>query len=149
MVHVDYLMIATILEGDLRMSRSIIRFGHLRANNSNGKVILTVGLSVCICECMCASKRMRGCLPACLSVTRVGGGGGRGTLFIFINLSECPHPLGWSVFLSFYLFVSTGIPCSGLQQQTFFPLCLKYDLFRKTILTNLNMLSVDHVFCER
>ena len=105
---------------------------------------------------MRASKRMRGCLPACLSVTRVGGGGGgRGTLFIFINLSECPHPLGWSVFLSFYLFVSTGIPCSGLQQQTFFPLCLKYDLFRKTILTNLNMLSVDHVFvkdntsCER
>ena len=43
---------------------------------------------------------------------------------------------------------STGIPCPGLQQ-TLFPLCLKYDLFRKTILTNLNMLSVDHVYCKR
>ena len=27
MVHVDYLMIAIILEGDLRLSGSIIRFG--------------------------------------------------------------------------------------------------------------------------
>ena len=136
MVHVDYLMIATILEGDLRMSGSIIRFG------------LSVSLYASASACVRLSACVAACLPACLSVTRVGGGG-RGTLFIFINLSECPHPLGWSVFLSFYLFVSTGIPCSGLQQQTFFPLCLKYDLFRKTILTNLNMLSVDHVFCER
>ena len=86
-------------------------------------------------------------MAAYLSVTRVGGGGGGVGVFLFINLSECPHPLGWSVFLSVYLFVSTGIPCPGLQQ-TFFPLCLKYDLFRKQ-LTNLNMLSVDHVFCER
>ena len=30
-----------------------------------------------------------------------------------------------------------------------FPFCLKYDLFRKTILTILNMLCVDHTFCER
>ena len=99
---------------------------------------------------MRAFKGMRGCLPACLSVTRMvvgGGGGGGGTLFIFINFIRVPPSPGLvSVFVC--LFVSTGIPCPGLQQ-TLFPLCLKYDLFRKTILTNLNMLSVDHVLCER
>ena len=52
------------------------------------------------------------------------------------------HPLG------VYLFVSPGISCPGLSQ-TFFPPCLKYDLCRKTILTILDMLSVDHAFCER
>ena len=51
------------------------------------------------------------------------------------------------MFLSVYLFVRPGIPCPGLSQ-TFFPLCLKYDLFRKTILTLLIMRSVDHAFCE-
>ena len=35
-------------------------------------------------------------------------------------------------------------PCSGLPQ-TYVPLCLKYDLFRVTI---LYMLSVDKAFCE-
>ena len=52
------------------------------------------------------------------------------------------------MFLSVYLFVSPCIPCPGLPQ-TFFPLCLKYDLFKKTILPILNMLSIDHAFCER
>ena len=40
------------------------------------------------------------------------------------------------------------VPGPGLSQ-TFFPFCLKYDLFRKTILTILHMLNVDHAFCER
>ena len=52
------------------------------------------------------------------------------------------------MFLSVYLFISPEIPRRGLPQ-TFFLLCLKYDLFRKTVLTILNMLSVDHTFCER
>ena len=109
---------------------------HPRTVNSNGKVILTVCLSMCMCKCVRASKSVRGCLPAFLS-----SGGMWGTLFLYINLSECPHPLGSvSVFV-----VSTGIPCLGLPQ-TFFPLCLKYDLFRKTILSILNMLSVDYAF---
>ena len=93
-------------------------------------------------------RGMCGCLPACLSVTRVvvvcvGGGGysiyfyklirvppSPGLVSVFVCLSVCQHwhPMSWS---------ATN------------PLCLKCDLFRKTILTNLNMLSVDHVFCER
>ena len=83
-----------------------------------------------------ASKCMRGCLPFC-------------------------HPEGWGNSISFYklirvlpspgvgqcfrLFISPGIPCPGLPD-LYFPLCLKYDLFRKTI---LDMLSVEHAFCER
>ena len=43
---------------------------HLRAVNSNVKAILTVSLSVCMCECRSASKSVHGCLP---SVTRGGG----------------------------------------------------------------------------
>ena len=61
---------------------------HPRAVTSNGKVILTVCLSVCMCECVRASKSVRGILPAFLSP------GDWGTLFHFINLPECPHPLG-------------------------------------------------------
>ena len=61
---------------------------HLRVVNTNVKVILTVCLSVFMCECVRATKSVRGCLPALLSP------GGGDTLFLFINLSECPHPLG-------------------------------------------------------
>ena len=49
------------------------------------------------------------------------------------------------MFLSVYLFVNPDIPCPVLPQ-TFFLLCLEYDLFRKAI---LNMLSIDHASCER
>ena len=66
------------------------------------------------------------------------------TLFLFINLSECPFLQG-SVSVSVYLFVSPDIRCIGLSQ-TVFPLCLKHDLFRNLISTILNMLSVDHAF---
>ena len=48
-----------------------------RAENSNDKVILTVCLSVCMCECVRASMSVRGCLPAFLSP---GGGG----IFFFL-----------------------------------------------------------------
>ena len=51
---------------------------HPRAVNSNGKVMLTVCLSVCMCECMHASKRVLGCLPAFLSP------GGVGVLYFFL-----------------------------------------------------------------
>ena len=44
---------------------------HPRAVNSNGKVSLTVCLSVCMCESVRASKSVCGCLPAFLS-PRVG-----------------------------------------------------------------------------
>ena len=89
--------------------------------------------------------RLRACVAACLSVTRVVVGGGGYSNYFYKLIRVPPSPGLVSVFVC--LFVSTGIPCPGLQQ-TLFPLCLKYDLFRKTILTNLNMLSVDHVFCE-
>ena len=48
---------------------------HPRAVDLNGKVILYV--------------RVRLRAPACLSVTQEGG-----SLFLFINLSECPIPWG-------------------------------------------------------
>ena len=86
MVHVDYLMIATILEGDLHLSRSIIRFGP-----PEGCVSLYAGASACV--------RLRAGVTACLR-----GWGGGVTLFLFINLSESPIPWGRSVFLSVYLF---------------------------------------------
>ena len=104
---------------------------HPRAVNSNGKVILTVCLSICMYENLRASKSVHNCLPTLLSL-----GGGWGTLFLFINLLECPYPLGRSVVSSVYLFVSPCIPYPGLPQ-TFFPLCLKYDLFQETILNML------------
>ena len=40
---------------------------HPRAVNSNDKFIMTVCLSVCMCECVRASKSVCGCLPAFLS----------------------------------------------------------------------------------
>ena len=101
----------------------------------------SVGLSLC----MHVRVRLRACVAACMPFCHPGGE--RATLFLFINLSESPIPKGRSMFLSVYLFVRPGIPCPGLSQ-TFFPLCLKYDLFRKTILTILIMRSVDHAFCE-
>ena len=52
------------------------------------------------------------------------------------------------MFLSVYLFVSPDIPCPGLPQTFFFAYKMP-DLFRKTILTILSMLSVDPAFCER
>ena len=89
---------------------------YLRAVNSKGKAILTVCLSVCMCECV----RLRACVAACLPFCHPGGGA---TLF-FINLSECPHSLELvSVFVSLSV-----VPCPGLPQ-TSFSLCLKYDLF--------------------
>ena len=45
--------------------------GNQRARISNGMVILTVCLSVCMCEYVLASKNVRSCLPAFLST---GGG---------------------------------------------------------------------------
>ena len=52
-----------------------IYLDYLRAVTSNGKVILTICMSVCMCEYVHVSKSMRGCLPAFLS-PRNGGGGG-------------------------------------------------------------------------
>ena len=51
---------------------------HPRAVNSNDKVILTVCLSICMCEYVRASKSERGCLPFCLS------GDGRGLVSFFL-----------------------------------------------------------------
>ena len=52
-------------------------------------------------------------------------GGGGGSLYSFINLSECPHSMGLvSVTVCLYMFVSPDIPCPGLPQ-TFFLHCLK------------------------
>ena len=51
-----------------------------RAVNSNVKAILTVCPSVYMCECVLASKSVRGCLPAFLST----GGGGGGVLYFFL-----------------------------------------------------------------
>ena len=100
---------------------------HPRAVNSNGNFILTFCLSVCMCECVRASKSVCGCLPALLS-PRVGW-----LLFFYKTYQSVSIPWGRSVFPSVYLFVSLDIPCPGLPQ-TFYPLCLKYDSFRKTIL---------------
>ena len=94
-----------------------------------------------MCEYVRASKSVRDCMPFCHPRER-------GSLFLFISLSECPIPWGRSVFLSVYLLVSPDMPCPGLSQN-FFLLRLRYDLFRKTIIKFLNMLSVDHAFCER
>ena len=114
---------------------------HPRAVNSNVKVILTVCLSVCMCECVRVSKSVRACLLFCHPAAG-------NTLFLLINLSECPNYLGAvSVFVCLSV-CQPWHPCPGLPQ-TSFSLCLKYDFFRKTILTILNMLSVDHAFCER
>ena len=52
------------------------------------------------------------------------------------------------MFLSVYLFVSPDITCPGLPHTFFFAYKMP-DLFRKTILTILNMLSADPAFCER
>ena len=90
---------------------------HPRAVNSNGKVILTVCLSVCMCECMRASKSMRGFLPAFLSPERGY------SLSFYKTYQSAPIPWGRSVFSSVYLFVSPGIPCPSLPQNLF-PLCL-------------------------
>ena len=61
---------------------------HPGAVNSNGKIILTVR-PVSLYACANACVRLRACVePACLSVTHVV------TLFLFINLSVCHHPLG-------------------------------------------------------
>ena len=73
---------------------------------------------------------LRACVAACLSARQ--------------TYQKTPIPWGWSVFSSVYQFVNPGIPCPGLPR-TFFPVCLKYDLFRKTILT----ICVYHAFCER
>ena len=62
-------------------------------------------------------------------------------LVTFIYTERCADFLARaSKSLSDYLFVSPDIPCAGLPQ-TFFLYCLKYDLFWKTVLTILNMLS--------
>ena len=45
---------------------------HWRAVNSNNKAILTVSLSVCMCEYVRAAKGVRGCLPASLSPRGLG-----------------------------------------------------------------------------
>ena len=47
---------------------------HPRAVHSNDKGIQTVSLSVCMCECVRASKSVRGSLAAFLSPARWGGG---------------------------------------------------------------------------
>ena len=51
---------------------------HPIAVNSNGKIILTVCMSICLSACMCeyarASKSVRGCLLAFLSSMGEGGG---------------------------------------------------------------------------
>ena len=94
-----------------------------RAVNSNGKVIQTVCLCVClsvwIFEYVRASKSVRGCLSAFPS-PRVGGV----SIFLFYKLIKVPTSAG-SVSVSVRL---SYIPCPGLPQ-TFFLLCLKYDLF--------------------
>ena len=59
---------------------------HLRAVNSNSKIILTACLSVCMCEYVRASKSVRGFLSAFLSPG--------GCSLFFIILSKCPHSLG-------------------------------------------------------
>ena len=118
---------------------------HPRAVNLNDKATLTVCLYACTSTCV----RLRACVTACLPFCHPGRGGGGGgvRIFLFINLSECSYTLGL-VNLTVCLFVALDIPCPGLPQ-TFLLICLKYDLFRKSILTMLNMLSVDHPFCER
>ena len=77
-----------------------------RAVNSNGKVILTVCLSICMC--VRASKSVHDCLPACLTVTGRGYSISfyklitvplsPGSISVFVCLSVCQplHPMSWS-----------------------------------------------------
>ena len=83
---------------------------HPRAVNSNVKTILTVCLSVCMCEYVRASKTVRGCLPAFLSPRGMGGDSifyffyklirvppSPGSVSVSVCLSVCQpwHPMSW------------------------------------------------------
>ena len=70
-----------------------------RAVISNDKVTPTVCLLACTSTCV----RLKACVAACLPFCHPGQGGG-GRVFLFINLSECSHPL-WLVSLSVCLSV--------------------------------------------
>ena len=59
---------------------------HPRVCTQTAKGILLVCLSVCMCECVRASKNVRGSLAAFLSP--------RGYSISFYKLIRVPHPLG-------------------------------------------------------
>ena len=75
-----------------------------RAVHSNGKGALTVCLSVCMCECVRASKSVRGSLAVILSpgdggtlfLIRVSPSPGVGHCFICPSVCQPWHPMSWS-----------------------------------------------------
>ena len=86
--------------GQRRLSNDCHYFrGRFTLERIHNTIWNTRGLCLSVCECVRLRAGVTACLPFC---HRWGGGGG--TLFLFINLSESPIPWGRSVFLSVYLF---------------------------------------------
>ena len=93
--------------------------------------------SACLYACSSTCVRLRASI--CLSVIQ-GGGGGGGWSISFYKLIRVPPSPGVDQCFCLPIFLSALTPVPGLPQ-TVFLLCLKYDLFRKTSYTILNMLS--------
>ena len=95
---------------------------------------LSVCMHVRVCTCVCAW------LPACLLSPRWAGD----SLFIFINLSECTHPLS---LVSVSVCLSVCQPWHPVSWSATNPLSSLPKIW--LVSKNNNMLSVDHAFCDR
>ena len=96
-------------------------FDHPMAANSNGKVILTVCLSVCMCECVIASKSVHVCLPFCHQE-------GVGFSISFYKLIRVPPSPGVGQCFCLSICLSALVSHVLVCHKPSF-LCLKYDLF--------------------